>query len=156
MGLEQEVEVLRRIPLFANVEPARLKLMAFASERMTFKDGQALCRQGDTGDAAYIVVDGTVDILKETGDGPVKVAQVGRNAIIGEIAILIDVPRTASVVAAGGEVVALKITKDLFYRLIADFPEMGVEIMRVLARRLDETTSKLGEVEDRLRRTERG
>ncbi len=155
MGLEQEVEVLRRIPLFANIEPARLKLMAFASQRMTFKPNQALCREGEAGDAAYIIVEGTADILKDTEDGPVKVAQVGRNAIIGEIAILIDVPRTASVVATE-ELTALKITKDLFYRLIADFPEMGVEIMRVLARRLEETTAKLGEVEDRLRRAERG
>ncbi|MGP1254086.1 MAG: cyclic nucleotide-binding domain-containing protein [Kiloniellales bacterium] len=154
MGLEQEVEVLRRIPLFANIEPARLKLMAFASERMTFKPDQALCREGDPGDAAYIIVEGKADILKDTVDGPVKVAEVGRNAIIGEIAILIDVPRTASVVATD-ELTALKITTDLFYRLIADFPEMGVEIMRVLARRLEETTDKLGEVEDRLRRAER-
>ncbi|WP_375593625.1 cyclic nucleotide-binding domain-containing protein [Algihabitans albus] len=154
MGLEQEVEVLRRIPLFANIEPARLKLMAFASERMTFKPEQALCREGDPGDAAYIIVEGKADILKDTVDGPVKVAEVGRNAIIGEIAILIDVPRTASVVATD-ELTALKITPDLFYRLIADFPEMGVEIMRVLARRLEETTDKLGEVEDRLRRAER-
>lgn len=154
MGLEQEVEVLRRIPLFANLEPARLKLMAFASERMTFKPDQALCREGDPGDAAYIIVDGKADILKDTVDGPVKVAEVGRNAIIGEIAILIDVPRTASVVATD-ELTALKITTDLFYRLLADFPEMGVEIMRVLARRLEETTDKLGEVEDRLRRAER-
>lgn len=155
MGLEQEVEVLKRIPLFANLEPARLKLMAFASERMTFKPDQALCREGDPGDAAYIIVDGKADILKDTVDGPVKVAEVGRNAIIGEIAILIDVPRTASVVATD-ELTALKITTDLFYRLLADFPEMGVEIMRVLARRLEETTDKLGEVEDRLRRVERG
>ena len=154
MGLEQEVEVLRRIPLFANIEPARLKLMAFASERMIFKPDQALCREGDPGDAAYIIVEGKADILKDTVDGPVKVAEVGRNAIIGEIAILIDVPRTASVVATD-ELTALKITPDLFYRLIADFPEMGVEIMRVLARRLEETTDKLGEVEDRLRRAER-
>ncbi|WP_421708003.1 cyclic nucleotide-binding domain-containing protein [Algihabitans sp.] len=154
MGLEQEVEVLKRIPLFANLEPARLKLMAFASERMTFKPDQALCREGDPGDAAYIIVDGKADILKDTVDGPVKVAEVGRNAIIGEIAILIDVPRTASVVATD-ELTALKITTDLFYRLLADFPEMGVEIMRVLARRLEETTDKLGEVEDRLRRAER-
>ena len=128
--------------------------MAFASERMTFKPEQALCREGDPGDAAYIIVEGKADILKDTVDGPVKVAEVGRNAIIGEIAILIDVPRTASVVATD-ELTALKITPDLFYRLIADFPEMGVEIMRVLARRLEETTDKLGEVEDRLRRAER-
>jgi CRP-like cAMP-binding protein len=67
-----------------------------------------------------------------------------RNEIVGEIAILCDVPRTATVTAST-EVVTLKVTKDLFFRLITDFPEMGVEIMRVLAHRLEQTTAQLRE-----------
>ena len=49
MSIEQEVEILRNIPMFAKIEPAKLKLMAFASERITFKPGQALFRQGTPG-----------------------------------------------------------------------------------------------------------
>ena len=44
MSLDQEVEALRKVPFFANIDPARLKLMAFASERLTFKPGQMLCK----------------------------------------------------------------------------------------------------------------
>lgn len=142
MSLEQEVATLKRIPLFANIDTARLKLMAFASQRMSFKDGQALCEQGDAGDAAYIIIEGTADVLIETGDGPLKVATVGSNDIIGEIAILIDVPRTATV-RANGEVVTLKITKDLFFRMVSDFPEIAIEVMRVLAHRLEKTNEQL-------------
>ncbi len=142
MSIDQEVEILRRIPIFSEIDPAKLKLMAFASERLTFKPGQRLFNQGEMGDAAYIVLDGKADILVEGDDGPMRVAQLAENEIIGEIAILCDIPRTASVEAAS-QLTTLKITKDLFFRMIMDFPEMGVEVMRVLAHRLEQTTTQL-------------
>jgi CRP-like cAMP-binding protein len=142
MSLNEEVELLRQIPLFSNVEPAKLKLLAFTSERVTFGPGQMLVQQGDTGAAAYIIIEGDADILIDTPDGPIKVATVGRNAIIGEIAILCDVARTATV-QAKTQLVTLRITKDLFFRLVNEFPQMAVEIMRELARRLERTTAQL-------------
>ncbi|WP_422369347.1 cyclic nucleotide-binding domain-containing protein [Pelagibius sp.] len=144
MSIDQEVEILRRIPIFSQIEPAKLKLMAFASERLIYKSGQTLFAQGEMGDAAYIVLEGTADILVDAADGPLRVAQLSDNEIIGEIAILCDIPRTATVQAAT-ELATLKITKDLFFRMIMDFPEMGVEVMRVLAHRLEQTTNQLRE-----------
>ncbi len=141
MSIEQEVEILRRIPLFANVEAAKLKLMCFASERITYKSGQSLFEQGDVGDAAFIIIEGAADVIV-TRDAPLVVAQVGKDDIVGEIAILVDIPRTATVTATS-DLTTLKITKDLFFRMITDFPEMGVEIMRVLAQRLEQTTAQL-------------
>lgn len=142
MSIDQEVDILRRIPIFSQIDPAKLKLMAFASERLTYKSGQTLFNQGEMGDAAYIVLEGTADIVIDSADGPLRVAQLSENEIIGEIAILCDIPRTATVVAAN-ELTTLKITKDLFFRMIMDFPEMGVEVMRVLAHRLEQTTNQL-------------
>ena len=142
MSIDQEVEILRRIPIFSQIDAAKLKLMAFASERLTYKAGQTLFKQGEMGDAAYIVLDGTADILVDGADGPLRVAQLSENEIIGEIAILCDIPRTASVQAAT-ELITLKITKELFFRMVMDFPEMGVEVMRVLAHRLEQTTNQL-------------
>ena len=144
MSIEQEVEILRNIPMFAKIDPAKLKLLAFASERISFKPGQDMFCQGDAGDAAFIVVDGSADVLVETPGGALKVAELSRNDIIGEIAILCDVPRTATVRAAG-ELIALKISKDLFFRMVTDFPDMGIEIMRSLAHRLENTTAQLRE-----------
>ncbi len=141
MSIEEEVEILRRIPLFANVEPAKLKLMCFASERITYKSGQSLFEQGDIGDAAFIIIEGTADVIVNRG-APMVVATVGKDDIVGEIAILVDIPRTATVTPTS-ELTALKITKDLFFRMITDFPEMGVQIMRVLAQRLEQTTAQL-------------
>ncbi|MFO0988725.1 MAG: cyclic nucleotide-binding domain-containing protein [Alphaproteobacteria bacterium] len=142
MSLNEEVELLRNIPMFANIEPSKLKLLAFTSERMAFKDGDVLFRQGEQGDSAYVIIVGEADVIVDTPKGPLTVAKLKRNDIVGEIAILCDVPRTATVRAAT-KLEAMVIAKDLFFRLIMEFPQMAVEIMRELARRLDATNRKL-------------
>ena len=87
---------------------------------------------------------GKADIVVETDKEDLVVAQVGENAVIGEIAILCDVPRTATV-RAKGELVALKIKKEHFLGLVSDFPKLGIQIMRELALRLSATTAELTE-----------
>jgi CRP-like cAMP-binding protein len=147
--LEEEVELLRRIPIFAKIEPARLKLLAFTSERVTYEPGQELCHQGDIGDAAYLVISGEANILVDTPAGPLKIAEVSKNALVGEIAIINDVPRTATV-QARTRVEALRITKDHFLRLVAEFPQIAIEIMRVLAARLSRTNEELTDARRKL------
>jgi CRP/FNR family cyclic AMP-dependent transcriptional regulator len=87
-------------------------------------------------------------VLDRNGEEMV-LTELGKNAIVGEIAILCDVPRTATVSAAS-EVVALRITKDRFFTLIDEFPEMAVEMLRELARRLEVTTVRLREAHAKL------
>ena len=144
MSLNEEVELLRNIPMFAKLEPSKLKLLAFTSERITYEAEQLFFSQGDMGDAAYLIIEGEADVLVDTPSGELNVATLGRNDFVGEIAILCDVPRTASVQAVG-KVVALRITKDLFFRLVEEFPQMAVELMRELAHRLEATTAQLRE-----------
>jgi CRP-like cAMP-binding protein len=142
MSLTEDVEVLRRIPLFAKVKPAKLKLLAFTSERLEYPAGDALFHQGDYGDAAYIILEGEADILVDTDKGAVKIATLGKNDIIGEIAILCNVPRTATVVAHGSLEI-LRVSKDGFFHLVTEFPQVGVEVMSALAAKLHRTTQAL-------------
>ena len=145
MSLREETELLRSLPLFAHVEPARLKLIAFTSQRLVFEPGQDLCVQGEQGDSAYLIVEGEAEVLVETPRGPLHVSTVGKADIVGEIAILCDVPRTATVKAAT-RVDTLMITKDLFFQLLQDFPEVSIQLLKELASRLENTTAKLREV----------
>ena len=78
---------------------------------------------------------GQADVVVDTRDGPVTVASIGRNDIVGEIAILCDVPRTATVLATS-RLAALRVSKDGFFKLVEQFPQMGVEVMHELASRL--------------------
>ncbi|HYP37035.1 MAG TPA: Crp/Fnr family transcriptional regulator [Stellaceae bacterium] len=142
MSLKQEFELLRQVPMFAEIEPAKLKLLAFMSERVAFDPGKQLMRQGDPADAAYLIIDGHADVIVETPAGPVIVATLGANETVGEMAILGDVPRNATV-CAKNRLVALRISKDLFMRMVREFPTMAVSIMQELAQRLDRTNNQL-------------
>jgi CRP-like cAMP-binding protein len=154
MSLQDEVAVLRRIPLFAHISAQKLKLLAFTSERIVYEVDQALFQQGDEGDAAYIIIEGQADILVNAPQGPVSVAKVERNSIIGEVAILCDVPRTATVKAIT-RLDTLRITKEQFLDLLIEFPELTVDIMRILALRLTKTSTELSEARSRLQAHEK-
>lgn len=149
MILNEEVELLRRVPLFTSVPTAKLKLLAFTSDRVVFAPEQALMRQGETGDAAYLILSGEADVIVDTANGPLKVATVGKNDFVGEMAILRDMPRSATVTAAC-KVMALKITKEIFLQLIADSPGIALEILRILTQRLEATTIALSQARAKL------
>lgn len=153
MSIQQDIEVLRHIPLFAGIEPRRLKLLAFTSERLKFAPDQVLFRQGDEADAAYVIIDGRVEVLVDAAQGPISLAQVERNSIVGETGILCDMPRIATVKAITS-LETLRIGKDQFLQLISEFPPLSIEIMRLLALRLLKTNNQLTEARNRLRELE--
>jgi CRP/FNR family cyclic AMP-dependent transcriptional regulator len=97
MSLTADAEILGNIPMFAKVDPARLKLLAFTSERLEYPAGEELFHQDDYGDAAYVILSGEADILVDAPHRAIKIATLGKNDIIGEIALLCEVPRTATV-----------------------------------------------------------
>nr|WP_257098740.1 cyclic nucleotide-binding domain-containing protein [Pseudovibrio flavus] len=124
--------------MFHGIDGSKLRLLAFMSQRVEYQDGEELCSQGDTGDSAFVILSGQADVLV---DGE-KLAVVGEHAIVGEISILCDVPRTATL-RASGIVDVLTIAKDDFIKLMKEFPEMSLEVMRTLAERLEKTTRAL-------------
>jgi CRP-like cAMP-binding protein len=145
MNLNEEVELLKGVPILSKIEPAKLKLIAFTSERMNYAEGQELCHQGEQGDAMYVILGGVAEVLIDGKDGgQISVAEMRKNDFFGEIAILLDVPRTATI-KAKTPVSTLKITKEMFYRLVAEFPQLAIEVMRELAHRVDDTNQKLKE-----------
>ncbi|MEE1654808.1 cyclic nucleotide-binding domain-containing protein [Microvirga sp. CF3062] len=142
MTLETEVQSLRQVPMFRDVDPARLKLLAFTSERVQFAGGQRFFSQGDPSDAAYVILDGRANVLLNTPGGDIQVAELGSNALVGEMGILSDTPRSATIMAAE-PTTALRIDKRVFLELLAQFPQMSLAIMRELAMRLERTNAQL-------------
>src|SRR5215468_6270352 len=149
MNLNEEVEILKGVPLFAKMEPAKLKLLAFTGERMTFNTDQEVCHQGDPGDAMYVILGGVADVLIDTDKGPLRVAELKKNGFFGESAILCDAPRNATI-KASESLLTLKISRDMFYRLVSEIPAVAIEMLRELAQRVDETNQKLSELAHRV------
>ncbi len=144
--LKEDVEVLREVPIFASVELSKLKLLAFASQRLSFDPGQALCREGESGETAFVIIQGSADVSVKAGQSDIKVATVGRNDFIGDMAILCDMPRTATVTASD-KCETLVIGKSQLMGLLRSFPDMSIAMMRVLATRLERTNRALAQVQ---------
>ena len=119
MLLNDEVELLGKVSLFAGLQPSQLKLLAFTSQRLTFEEGDILFRQNDPAYEAYVVLSGTAEVIVEINGSEMVVASLKKNAIVGEIAILSDVARTATVRAAT-ELETLCIEKEQMLKLLKE------------------------------------
>ncbi len=142
MLLQDEVTLLRGIPLFASIETMRLKLLAFTCDRVTFSAGQVLFRQGDAANATYVILSGRAEILQTTGDSPLqvgenskKIGEAGPRAVVGESALVSDRPRSQTLRAIT-EVETLRISHDTFQKLLTCCPGSLEKVVEHLGGRL--------------------
>jgi CRP-like cAMP-binding protein len=138
----QEAEMLRRVPFFGGLDSAKLKLLAFTSRALKFAPGEDLMRKGDSADSAYVILEGEVEIMGETTGGEFVVAVLGKNAMIGEMGVIMNAPRGATV-RAKDSVRALRISGDVFLRLITENPECALDVMRQLSARVAASNARL-------------
>jgi CRP-like cAMP-binding protein len=136
MALNVEANTLQQIPMFAGIDVGKLKLLAFAGQRIGCTAGEVIFRQDEPSDAVYIVLEGEVDIFRERTDGRIKLARLGSGQLIGEIGVLCDRTRTATVEAAS-ELQVLRIEKAVFLDFVNELPQLALSIIRELGRRLD-------------------
>jgi CRP-like cAMP-binding protein len=143
MPLDRDVETLRNIPLFAGLPTPRLKLIAYTAELVRFESGEVIVRQGDPSDAVYILAEGEAEVLLTDDEGQdMSLGTMGKNTLFGEIGVLCKGRRTTTVKAKDG-VVTYKISSQLFLELVRSSPEIGMQVMTVLAQRLERSTLRL-------------
>lgn len=143
-GIADIVDVLRRNALFRRIGEDRLRIVALTGEVLRLRDGETLFRRGDEGDAAYVVLGGAAQVRIPFGDAEQTVARLGVGELFGEIAVLCDRPRTGGIVAEGATTL-LRLGGRELRALLAEFPELSLELIRSLADRLEATSLKLAE-----------
>ena len=153
MDLTTEAEMLHKVPMFAKLELSKLKLLAFTSELCTYDDGEVLFEAGDAPDSAYVIMKGAVDILADTEKGSVVEVVLGSNELFGELGVLTNSPRSATVRAQDG-LVALRITDEMFLKLLAENPEVALDVMRQLSEKLVRSHEQFVELQKRLQQLE--
>lgn len=151
MDLFEEAETLRNVPMFAKLSSSKLKLLAFTSQSLAFEDGEVLFRAGDPADYVYVIMEGQVEILIETDAGEVVAGVLGKNDLVGELAVLTKSPRSATI-RAKGRLAALCIRDDIFIKLLSDNPEISLHVIRELSEKLIRTHKHLEEAERELMR----
>jgi len=108
--------------------------------RREFGTGEYIFREGDEGDEAYLIIDGTVDIVKISGDQELVIAQVGKGAIIGEMALIDSEPRMASARAASETSVSVIPSDDIKTRFdrLQKFDPIVHRLMNMFVQRMRE------------------
>ena len=145
VGLGELVGIMAQIPLFAGIDRSKLKLLAFTSERVTYEQDQYVFRQGAPGETAYVILEGSADVVLESGGRETVVARLGRHQLFGEMALLSSMPRTTSIRAAA-RLSMLALSQDVFIRLVEENTDIAVGISRILTERLAGTLRDLSSV----------
>ena len=128
--MSNTIEVLRAVPLFADLDERSLQAVAILTHEISFKAGEMLMLEGEPGDAFYVIVDGTVRI--ERGDRTIRSMTAG--GFLGEIALFDHRPRTATVTCVT-DVAALQIRAHEFERLLDTLPAVHRRIRAAVDRR---------------------
>jgi CRP/FNR family cyclic AMP-dependent transcriptional regulator len=135
-------EFLSRAEIFADLSAGDLKAVAQSCTESTYPDGDHLCRQGERGVAAFLIVSGQVEVVAETDTGPVQLAILGQGSIVGELSIIDGAERVASIRALG-EVQALLLTAWSMQGLIRSRPTIAAAMLPIIVRRFRDTAQDL-------------
>lgn len=128
--MTDKLEILRDVPLFADLDERSLQAVAILAREVSFKAGETFMLEGENGDEFYVIVDGTVRI--DRGDRGVRSMTAG--GFLGEIALLEHWPRTATATATT-DVRTLEIRSHEFERLLDTLPAVHRRIRAAVDRR---------------------
>jgi CRP/FNR family transcriptional regulator, cyclic AMP receptor protein len=126
-----KVELIRSVPLFSSCSKRELAQIASMADEIDFPEGKTLMREGERGREFFVLIEGTVDVRQKGRKLPPR----GRADCVGEIALVLDVPRTATVTTTS-PVRALVLTDRSFRTLIEGSPQIQLKVIRSLAERL--------------------
>jgi NTE family protein len=130
---------LRRIPFFSQLPDTELQAISEQLQRERFLKGQAIFSEGQEADALYLIESGQVQVVTGPPDEEKILAYLGPGNFVGELALLLDKPRSATVrVVIDAEVWVLR--KQALEDLLEDYPAISLQISRELSRRLVETS----------------
>jgi CRP/FNR family transcriptional regulator, cyclic AMP receptor protein len=127
----EKVEVIKRVPLFAACSKRELQQIARIADEIDLREGKEMTRQGSRGREFFVLLEGTADVTKNGR----RVNQLRGGDFFGEIALVSDSPRTATVTATS-PVRALVVTDRAFRRLLDDSPEIQRKVLMALAERV--------------------
>jgi CRP/FNR family cyclic AMP-dependent transcriptional regulator len=128
---DAKIELLRAVPLFAGCTKSELQRIASLADELELAAGATLIREGERGREFLVIADGTVRVTR----GGKKIRDLGAGSYVGEIALIADVPRTATVTATS-TVRLLVVTDRAFRAVIEEMPSIAPKVLQSLGERL--------------------
>jgi CRP/FNR family transcriptional regulator, cyclic AMP receptor protein len=134
----EKVELIASIPLFSDCSKKEIGAVAAIADEIDAREGVALVTQGERGREAFVIVEGSARVVRNGR----RVADLGPGDVVGEMALVTDLPRNATVTATSA-VHLLVVTERSFKHLLRDMPSVALNVLRTVARRAAEN-QKLG------------
>jgi CRP/FNR family transcriptional regulator, cyclic AMP receptor protein len=133
VGLRRDakIELLKKVPLFAGCSKSELRQLAQTADELDLRQGTVLTREGRAGREFFVLIDGTADVTKKGK----KIAELGPGDWLGEIALITDSPRTATVTATT-PVDVLVITDRRFRSVVETMPSIAMKVLASVGQRL--------------------
>ena len=128
-------EFLKRVSWFQDLDNKSLEAISNAAVEQSYQPGQLIMRQGDTGVGAFIIRSGRVEIIQERDGKEQKLATLGPGDVVGEMALLDEFPRSASVRAVE-PTTALGIQRWHFKGILESHPQLALALLPILTRRI--------------------
>ena len=138
-------DILSRVDLFSSLDKKDLQVLTHSCQERSYPAGATLIQQGDTGVGLYVITKGNVRV--QMAHDPDKAEQdlgtYGSGAVLGEMALLDDLPRSATVTAVD-DVTALLLPVWEFRSVVRNHPDIALKLLSVLSRRLRKVESRTG------------
>lgn len=141
--MKGQIEALRSIPLFRGLHDPELSEIAGLLIDRRLPQGATIFKEGSVGDYMYLIQEGQVKITKTSDDGREKILEIlGPGAFFGEMALLDREPRSASI-STTQACVLLALSRQDLIGLLRDKPDLAMELMRELSRRIRDTDEQV-------------
>lgn len=128
---DAKVDLISRVPLFATCSRKELRLIANLADQVDWREGKTVIQEGRAGSEFFLLIEGTVSVSR---DGE-RLRDLAAGEWVGEIALVSNVPRTATVVTTS-PVRALVLTRGGFLQLVADNPTIAAKVLALLGERV--------------------
>jgi CRP-like cAMP-binding protein len=128
---DTKVDALKQCPLFAELSRDELQELAKTTEDLEVDEGKVLCREGEPAQEFFVIIEGEAEATK----GGKSLRTMGPGDFFGEIGLIEDIPRTATVTAAS-ELRFFVLTRQSFWGMLDRMPGVERKILRALAKRL--------------------
>jgi CRP-like cAMP-binding protein len=135
--MQQNLELLKGLPFFANFPDKALRLLAFLAERAALSEGDILFEEGDDQGRAYLILSGQLSLLKKSGEENLVVRQFGQGDFLGSFSLLGALP-SLFVLQATTRSTVLCIHRDQFAKILEHFPETGKIALTALLHKLEQ------------------
>ena len=136
------VNLLSRIPLFADLPAAELDKLLMLLDSIEVRDHEILCQEGDPAENLYVVMKGELEVLKSAGHPDELLLNILREGeYLGEMGLIMPGGHRTASVRARGDAVLLSMNRPQFLDLTRSYPEISSAMLRVLSQRLDATNS---------------